>query len=620
MSNQPNMNTIAAEMAAELIKSAFNSVMEKGSKGFKNLWSAIFEDFKPYMNDIYRKNSHVRIICQKENDVPFDKIYINSHFRLGKETFTDEDLISKIRDKKNIVINGDGGAGKTFFMRHLWMTLFKTSYQFTPIFYELRLLNDITDINIEAIIRVSISKKRELSPEVFSHFCDNGAFCFILDGFDEINVNKRDIIQKQIIELSNKYPNCRIVVSSRHEGRFAGWQNFQVFNSEPFTFSQVSTLVDKIPFDEPSKKAFNKIVDEKFYYENKTFLSNPLLCVMMLMTFKENMDIPKRMNIFYEHAFTTLYQWHDATKIYTREKCLDFIDFQRSFSMFCLYSYHKGKSEFTYSEIIDYISSSSKYCGITKKPDDILHDYMQSVNLIKMNGLSYTFIHRSFQEYFTAYALMRIVPNKFESIIRQIAERHSDSVILLCYEMNGRKVIDEYITPLYNRIVSANLLTSDGHRYFYLNSLGVKVSFTIGSGKPSMAFKTQSEHLLEFLINVRKIINSKNGVTFIATLFTSDEIFTAVRKIMKAIDVKVNQSFSINIDLDGIEITQDNKSGNDKNLKIDTSRYKDIIDKHNFDKTELLVQKELAEIVAWYRKQIRSLKRQEKSLDDILEL
>lgn len=205
-------------------------------------------------------------------------------------------------------------------MRHLWMSMFETSYQYTPIFYELRLVNDITDINLEAILRVLISNKKELSPEVFSHFCENGDFCFILDGFDEINTEIRENLQKQIIEFSNKFPKCRFIVSSRHEGRFAGWQSFQVFNSEPFTYQQVKNLVEKIPFENSSKKAFTKIVDEKFYNENKTFLSNPLLCVMMLMTFKENMNIPKRMNIFYEHAFNTLYQWHDATKTYTRKK------------------------------------------------------------------------------------------------------------------------------------------------------------------------------------------------------------------------------------------------------------------------------------------------------------
>ena len=126
---------------------------------------------------------------------------------------------------------------------------------------------------------------------------------------------------------------------------------------------------------------------------------------MMMMTFRENMNIPKRMSNFYDQAFNTLYQWHDATKAYNRAKFLDIDEFQRSFALFCMISYHQQKYEFTRSEIIDFINKSNKICAISVNAEDALADYEEAVNLIRQDGLVYVFIHRSFQEYFCAIAL-----------------------------------------------------------------------------------------------------------------------------------------------------------------------------------------------------------------------
>lgn len=99
-----NVNAIIAETTSELIKASFNSIMDKGSKKFKDLWALIFEDFSPYMEDIYRRNSNVRIICQKEKDVSFKEIYIQSFFSSGAEKFSDDDIIQEISTIKILLL------------------------------------------------------------------------------------------------------------------------------------------------------------------------------------------------------------------------------------------------------------------------------------------------------------------------------------------------------------------------------------------------------------------------------------------------------------------------------------------------------------------------------------
>jgi len=350
-----------------------------------------------------------------------------------------------VEEGENIVVTGNGGAGKTFFMRHAWMTMFRAQSRRTPIFIELRRFNEITQVDLPAYIRRCISSDRNLTDEIFSYFCKKGRFCFLLDGFDEVSKAKRDKLQEDILGMSTKFPECSFVVSSRGENRFAGWQNFQIFESLPFNYAQVRELVEKVPFDKEAKKRFLGKLDDNFYQANQSFLSNPLLAIMMMMTFRENMDIPRVMVTFYDQAFNTLFQWHDATKAYNRTKSLDIGTFQRSFGAFCLLSYYKEIYDFSRSEIIELIRISNKLNSIEVSCEDILHDYEEAVNLIRQDGLRYVFIHRSFQEYFAALAMIRYFPEKFTDFLPEIKKRVSDSVLFMCFELDRNMIVQEYI-------------------------------------------------------------------------------------------------------------------------------------------------------------------------------
>ena len=55
-------------------------------------------------------------------------------------------------------------------------------------------------------------------------------------------------------------------------------------------------------------------VKKHLYDKHKSFLSNPLLTTMMLLTFDQFAEIPEKMFLFYEQAFDTLFLKHDATK------------------------------------------------------------------------------------------------------------------------------------------------------------------------------------------------------------------------------------------------------------------------------------------------------------------
>jgi hypothetical protein len=103
--------------------------------------------------------------------------------------------------------------------------------------------------------------------------------------------------------MTYKYSDCIFLVTSRpDETRFAGWNEFYVGKILPFDAKQVDLFIKKIDFDEKLKNRFILEVKKNLFKTHKEFLSNPLLCTMMLMTYNEFDEIPAKRHVFYSKA------------------------------------------------------------------------------------------------------------------------------------------------------------------------------------------------------------------------------------------------------------------------------------------------------------------------------
>ncbi|WP_456389833.1 NACHT domain-containing protein [Profundibacter sp.] len=448
MSDEVNVEAIAASVATELTKEFLASVAS-GLKGIpKNLFERYRPNFEGHLAEMYKRNYCVRTLCSKDKSVEFTTIYVEAKFRSESEEYSDSQIIEAVHANKRCVISANGGAGKTFLMRHLWLETFAKPSGRVPIFVELRQLNGHSSLNIESFIRNSAFGIDTFSQENFLKFCKKGVFIFILDGFDEVVQEKRRDLEQQIIQLAQEYPECGIIVSGRPDDRFGSWQSFQTFRAEPFSFKQYRELIQKVPFHEQTKRNFLKVSDEKFFNKHESFLSNPLLAIMMLMTFRDNAEIPSRLNTFYENCFNTLYSQHDALKeSYFREKNLDQDTFRRVFSVFCLFTYIKNKFTLDEAEFRSFIEKAAKHLELSETVDEISEDFLVSVNLIIKEGMNYSFIHRSFQEYFAAFCATSIMVNMTPEMLQLFASNRYDSTFKLAYEIHPNLVQEKYLLP-----------------------------------------------------------------------------------------------------------------------------------------------------------------------------
>jgi predicted NACHT family NTPase len=79
-------------------------------------------------------------------DSPVDLLhsYVPLNFTHDKAFVDGYELIEQIRRKRNVVISGAAGSGKSMFMRYLWISCFVDSRGKIPLFIELRALNSLS--------------------------------------------------------------------------------------------------------------------------------------------------------------------------------------------------------------------------------------------------------------------------------------------------------------------------------------------------------------------------------------------------------------------------------------------------------------------------------------------
>ena len=383
------------------------------------------------------------------------EFYVPLGVNVGNKKLEKVSLDSIVDVTKQIVVSAPAGSGKSMLLRHFLLNALRKSDRI-PIFIELRNLSNSNNTVFDEVEQTLKDSGFNLGIDYIKKAMKFGHFVILLDGFDEIDFDSRDRISKQVVKLARTYRDCVFVVSSRPDDTFSGWNDFTELSITPLTVDDACELVNKLPVDIEIKSKFMKDLQGFLFSRHESFLSNPLLLSIMLLTYGENAEIPQKLSLFYNQAYFALYNRHDALKGgYQRERktSLDSQDFERVFATFCLQTYDQRKFSFSRSDALEYIRKSKHFVSMEFGEEDFLHDCLQSVNLLMEDGLSLVFSHRSFQEYFVARYIHsadpRVQPqliNKFLPFIRR------DSVFKLLFEINPGLVERELLIPGLKRI------------------------------------------------------------------------------------------------------------------------------------------------------------------------
>lgn len=450
-------NQIVKEVMAKFAK----PLMKQLIKISKDEWEKFKIDFDivftKYLTKSYDKYCKIKTILYKTEPQYIYDFFESPSLLKKPKVLVNTETIDTILDISNfIIIQGTGGIGKSTLLKHLFINELENK-DLIPVFIELKDINliendyTILDIIFDKLTNLGSSLKKEY----IEYALNSGCFLFLLDGYDEIVSSKKDSFFRKLDEFCDKYTENYFIISSRPYSEFVEFQRFTVLKALPLTKKQAVSLVNRINYENGIKERFIAELETNLYESHTSFASNPLLLNIMLLTFDNYADIPEKLHLFYSNAFETLYSKHDATKAgYKREmlSTLSYDSFKKVFAYFCFMTYIKGLTEFTYEELQETLKRI-KIPRIEFDIDNYIFDLVNSLCLIYKEGFSYTFAHRSFQEYFTAVFLRELSDINLQKyaiqMIRREPERASqDNVFEMLYDMIEEKFEKNILLPI----------------------------------------------------------------------------------------------------------------------------------------------------------------------------
>ena len=456
-----NRNEIITEVAVNIIEDAVRGAWNKVSKFFKDLDAKdairYGEAYEEYLRNTKNKYSKIKTLIYRHAPKELYSFYECIGVRYNGKNIDTSDINNLIDVNSKIVITGTGGIGKSILLKHLFLNAIEET-GYIPVLIELRSFNVVEEKNIslrDAIYNALDQNGFKLEEEYFEYSLQEGGYIILLDGFDEVNRDKIIKISTEIQKICSKYQDNKFIISSRPSDEFIGWNDFSEMSALQLTKEQALNLIKKIEFDERIKDVFYKELNANLYDKYKSFASNPLLLNIMLLTFNNHASIPDKLNDFYEQAFSTLFNMHDATKdAYVRDirTGLGCEDFKMVFAYICFKSYFRDEYEFLEVRLRNYIQQSKvKFEHLHFTIDDFQEDLTMSVCMLVKEGLNYRFTHRSFQEYFAAWYTCKLTDDvQYKLLTSWLKESNvsgNDPYFTMLFNMQGEKVNKVILVP-----------------------------------------------------------------------------------------------------------------------------------------------------------------------------
>jgi len=460
-----------------LAKGTVKGVLEKSAEALGKIGKKQLEKikvdlglaFEKYLGNSYSKYSTIKTLLHKRDPKKLYKFFEIPKVQKGDSRnestilAKDSKTVRKFSQRNFIILQGTGGIGKSMLMKHLFLSELKTC-EFIPVFFELKDINkQADDYNLTDAI---FAKMNDLNTSkiAIEYALERGLFMILLDGFDEMNSDKTGNFTEKLNDFCDKYPDNNVVMSSRPINDFISFEKFTVLDTMGMDKNQAISLIGKLDFNDEYEKEFITALDNELFKKHKGFASNPLLLTMMFLTYTVNKEIPDTPHLFYEIAFETLFSRHDKTKTgeYIREikSGLKSDLFKKVFATFCCLTYHNNVLSFSKDELentLNKVKTEVSKEDIDFDVENYIHDLTSAVCMLYREGYTYSFTHRSFQEYFTAVYLKdqldEVMEKRGLAIIKKSLDKvRNDETFSMLRDMAKNKFEKNIILPLLNDI------------------------------------------------------------------------------------------------------------------------------------------------------------------------
>ena len=456
---EPISTVLGTALLVKTLENAIDGIFSKGAQLHNKLAGKTLKRYKQQFLASISRISDIKNLLYRQKPVYLPDIYVPPHLTHNEIDITDVDLFERFFDNQRIIVTAPAGYGKSVLLKYLAIHHVDHWRSKIPIFIELRKIDYQSFSDLPSIVEFFYGgpKKNKNSDDLTELLVD-GYLTIILDGFDEIPDEFKGKMQGIIEAFAYDFPTVPIIISGRVDPNFSSWEQFYVYEIEAMSLDATLKLIDKLDYDEELKAEFvKKAIPSLFEDKDKSFVQTPLLAVLMLLTYELYKDIPRKMHLFYAQAFNALLRGHDVTKSMAQLqlKCgLPDDKFKKAFSAFCAATYFRSKYELNQQELEDFSRNALLFVGSEIDPSTFYTDLLQNVCVLQYEGLQYSFVHRSFQEYFTAVYLASAPTESVSRYLTKQKSRYGESVLSMLIEIDADRIEVEWVQPNLDKILN----------------------------------------------------------------------------------------------------------------------------------------------------------------------
>lgn len=363
--------------------------------------------------------------------------------RDGKATIITESFdLEKIYCHNKILINDTAGMGKSTLSKWLYISTI-SSKEYIPFFLELRKLS--TTVSVEDLVMTDLNSRNEVfEKKHVSEILKSEKIVLLLDGLDEIELENRKEIFKNLLSFINSHPNAKIILTSRPEQFLVGATGFITFNIKPLTRDEAYGLIKK--YDKNNKFSANLIeAIEGSAPSVHDFLKNPLTVSLLIASYSYKPVIANNKVVFYDQVFDALFERHDYSKgdAFDRKKIsgLDKFKFLTILRYFAAQTTFKtGKIEYLENEFCALLRDCKNSSAIDFNENHYLQDLKKTVPLFLEVGNHIRWSHKSFQDYYAACFLKYEYGSRINEIIKSLKDDRFENVLEFYYELDEKTV------------------------------------------------------------------------------------------------------------------------------------------------------------------------------------
>lgn len=511
---------LAYKFKRDLIKLVQHNEFLKGKnvKYFINI-----KDQNKYLNFIRDQYSHIDIRGIAFSKIDFQKfslkdIYVPQRGMVKSNVISSElktkRLTELIDDYKHILIIGDPGSGKTTFLKYLvlqccdnlinkknaiahsdfkYNNLFPMYIRSTDLIEQIKIgiSRDIGPTTADSALWISFfmekdshTKGFDFDISFFNNKIDDGSAILLLDGVDELSTSQdRDIIFKLLQNLKLKFPDLKIVITSRpiinlNELILSNFELIKIIPLDQYLVKNFVSGWSKALFPQLNIRGLDydrQILDSiRSHSEINILAQNPLMLLLILIIHRFERKLPYDRGTLVERIITLLIEKREKRPgRRSSENTLEILQ-NLALSMQCNPEGRMFTVSVEWAEKVIANSFTDKELDERQKIAKIfLNEELLDSGILIIRGNNICFWHLIFQEFLVAQALSKKEMYEIKSILinnYQVYNAEWKEVTLVLVSQlyrQGMRRIDEFIGML-NETVDENSSLSVQSNYVEL--------------------------------------------------------------------------------------------------------------------------------------------------------